>query len=129
MSTVTIDEAKIERAIEDALFDTVEMAKEKIKEITPRDAKRPPKDISQHVTWALRNSIDSEKKWKFEYIIWTQQGMISWESGSGVPDNYAWVQEFWSEYTPARSFLRKWITDNAKKMTDNFAKRFQEFVK
>ena len=50
MATMKLDTAKIERAMEMALLDSVMLLQEKILEITPRDPKRLPKDISAKIT-------------------------------------------------------------------------------
>lgn len=109
MSTLEIDFERIENAIEYALDDSIEILKEWIKKITPRDPLRPPKDMSQHVTGNLRNSIDNEKLSRFSYLIGTQKAELS----------YAGAQEFGTEHIPARSYLRQWLKDNKRRFVSN----------
>ena len=121
MSEVILDEAKIIRAMRWWLLSVSELAVEKISDIAPRDKERPPKDPTQKVTWNLKRSIWFEEISDLEFDIGVAQG--------DEAENYAWHQEFWTPNMEARSYLRKWIIDNAKEFTDHYAYVVDELLK
>lgn len=89
----------------DKLYDAIEYGMEaglqnlvpKIKEITPRDPNRMPKDPSQPVTGRLKDSIDYKQLEKFKFILGTLY----------KAPTYAYYQEFGTTKTPPRSYIRK----------------------
>lgn len=90
---------------------------------------RPPKMINwnwyEWVSWALKRSLDIEKLWKWEYIVWVKR----WPT-----EDYAGRQEFWWRdklwrNVPERSYLRKWIKDNDKEIINQIQKTFNELSK
>ena len=111
MSRVEFNENKLNFALKWAMQEVCNVAVEKIVEITPRDPARPPKDLSQKVTWNLKRSIWYEKVNDFHYKVWTTMDEV---------ESYAWAMEFWTEHIPARPFLRKWINDNKKELEKVF---------
>lgn len=116
MATMKLDTAKVERAMEMALLDSVMLLQEKILEITPRDPKRLPKNINAKVTWNLKRSIAYEQVWQFEFKVGTNQGEAE----------YWKFLEFGTAHMEPRSFLRKWILDNKDEVLENFKKRFKQ---
>jgi len=116
MATMKIDQAPINRALEMALLDSVQLLQEKIIEITPRDPKRLPKNTSVRVTGNLKRSIDYQQIKKFEYKIWTKQG----------ESEYWKFLEFGTVHMQPRSFLRKALIDNKDLIFANFWKRFKQ---
>ena len=111
-----IDQARIDRAMEMALLDSVQLLQEKILEITPRDPKRLPKDINAKVTWNLKRSIAYQQVWQFEFKIGTNQGEAE----------YWKFLEFGTPKMAPRSFLRKGIIDNKELVLKNFETRFKQ---
>jgi hypothetical protein len=110
--TFTFNEEQIKDAIEFALDDTVLMWRDFVRDITPRDPMRPPKNPNAKVTGNLKRSISSEKLWRFEHVIGTIQG----------EGEYGWFQEFWTRYMAPRSFVRLWLIEWEDKLVSNFAK-------
>lgn len=110
------DQSKVDRAMEVALVDSVQLLTNEIIKITPRDPKRPPKDPSRKVTGDLKRSIDYQQTGKFEFIIGTKQ----WEA------EYWKYLEFGTPRMAPRSFLRQWIADSKDKVLKNFSKRFAQ---
>lgn len=116
MAKMTIDTAKIERAMEMALVDSVQLLQERVLEITPRDPKRLPKNVNAKVTWNLKRSIAYQQVWQFEFKIGTNQGEAE----------YWKFLEFGTPHMAPRSFLRKGIIDNKDEVLANFKKRFKQ---
>lgn len=107
-----MDDERVMDAVEFALDDTVLMLKEKVRDITPRDPRRPPKDLSRKVTGNLKRSISSEKKWKYKHIIGTMQSVA----------NYGFHLEFWTRFMRPRSFLRLALIENEDEAKSHFIK-------
>lgn len=118
MAKMDLNTAKIEKAMEMALLDSVMLLQEKILEITPRDPARLPKDPNAKVTWNLKRSIDYQQIWQFEFKIGTKQGEAE----------YWKFLEFGTPRMQPRSFLRKWILDNKELVLKNFEKRFKQAI-
>lgn len=119
MAKVKFNQAKVNFATSWALVDTVQFLTKKVRDITPRDAKRPPKNLKAKVTWNLKNSIDYQKTSDFSYKIGTIQN-----------DAEYWrFLEFGTVYMKPRSFVRKWIIDNKEKASINFQRRFKQLIK
>jgi len=118
---------KVENAIWEALFSAVLNIVSDIKEITPRDLKRPPKNPNVSVTWSLERSIGWQKINKFQYKVWSKQGAKNdktWEA-----TNTYWEHlEYWTKYMKPRSFIRKWIYDNIDKTQKFFTKTLKKLL-
>jgi HK97 gp10 family phage protein len=89
-----------------------------ILKITPRDPKRPPKDLTAPITWNLKRSISYEKEDDFNFKIWTLQNEAEY-----------WKHlEFGTAWMPPRSFLRKWIIDNKDDIRKHFIKTLKKLI-
>lgn len=119
----TLDEKQLEDALEFALDDTVLRIRSMVRDIAPRDPRRPPKNPNAKVTGNLKRSINSEKVGKFSHIVGTNQGEAE----------YGWYQEFGTRFMPPRSFLRLAIIENEEVILQHFAKtakdRLRSFLK
>ena len=118
MAKFTIQDEKYKDALWVSILHTVDFLTKKIIEITPRDPKRPPKDPSQKITWNLKKSIENQEVEDLSYVIWSKQ----------TEAEYWPAQEYWTIYIPARSFLRKWLIDNAKKSLKVFETSMKTFL-
>jgi len=107
MSNFKMNWSVIPNAMEFALTDAVSFLTDRIIKITPRDPKRPPKDPSQKVTGNLKRSIKMNKLNNTKFEIWVQK----WPA-----NKYASYLEFGTSKMKSRSFLRKWLYDNQKKV-------------
>lgn len=116
MSTMKFDQARVDRAIEMALVDSVQLLQEEILKITPRDPRRPPKDPSRKITGDLKRSIDYQQVGQFEFKIGTKQGEAE----------YGKYLEFGTPRMAPRSFLRQGIIESKDLVLKNFAKRFKQ---
>ena len=121
MSELILDEIKIAKAMKWWLLSVSELAVEKISDIAPRDKDRMPKDPTQKVTWNLKRSIWFDEVSDLEFDIGVAQGDDA--------ENYAWHQEFGTPHMEARSYLRKWIIDNANEFTIHFTYVTQQLLK
>lgn len=110
------DQARVERAMEMALLDSVQLLQEEILKITPRDPKRPPKDPSRKITGSLKRSIDYQQVSQFEFVIGTKQGEAE----------YWKYLEFGTPRMEPRSFLRQGIIESKEMVLKNFEKRFKQ---
>jgi HK97 gp10 family phage protein len=119
MAKVKFNQAKVDFAMWWALLDSVQFLTKKVRDITPRDPKRPPKNLQAKVTWNLKNSIDFEKTSEFSYKIGTIQNEAE----------YGKFLEFGTAFMQPRSFVRKWIIDNKDKALTNFERRFKQLMK
>lgn len=74
------------------------------------------------VSWALKRSLDVEKLWKWEYIVWIKRWPTEW---------YWAIQEFWSDdwTIKSRSFLRETLRQDWKKIVNQIQKKFNELSK
>lgn len=130
-----INRAELDNAIEYALAWATFIAVDEISKITPRDKERMPQNINRKdwlephrnthfkpvnigwnwymwVSWALARSIWFQKMSWDKMKIW----VIKWSTL-----NYAAAQEFWVPgHIPERSYLRKWLFDNEKKIKATF---------
>lgn len=118
MSTMKFDQAKMDRAVEMALLDSVQLLQEEILKITPRDPRRPPKDPSRKITGDLKRSIDYQQVGQFEFVIGTKQGEAE----------YWKYLEFGTPRMAPRSFLRQGIIDSKDMVLKNFSLRFNQVL-
>lgn len=117
-----------ENALDNALEELSMEAVWNIQDITPRDLKRPPKDLNAKVTWSLKRSIWYERVWKMKYKVWSKmwaKNSLSWEDVT----TYWFDLEFWTKYMKPRSFIRKWVYDNLEKMQRFLAKSIKNKLK
>lgn len=111
---------KLHKALDQTLEQAVQFIVTKIHENTPRDLKRPPKDLSAHVTWTLKSSIGYQRKEELNYKVWSRQwtkNNKSWE----YAETYWERLEFWTKYMKSRSFIRKGVRENLAKIKSIFA--------
>lgn len=152
MSDFIFDSSQLEDLIDESVKVGAYMTLSLSQNRTPRDKERLPnpivlktKDVPQRnirkwnkkyyrkpvningqwyegVSWALKRSLDIEKLWKWEYIVWVKR----WPT-----EKYAEVQEFGSNdgIIPSRSFLRETLTQDGKKIIDQVQKTFNELIK
>lgn len=74
------------------------------------------------VSWALKRSLDIQKLWIWEYIVWVKRWPTEW---------YWEVQEFWSldGTIKSRSFLRETLKQDSKQIINQIEKTFNELSK
>ena len=142
MAEFSLDTLAIEKSIDESLMITSNILVTKVREITPRDKKRLPKNtidrkdgkkpfshynpvqINWHwyewVTWNLKRSIWMEKISSWNYAVW----IIKW-----VTEEYWKHLEFWTDIMEERSFLRKWLVDNEKQLISVMKNNFNILLK
>ncbi len=140
MAEFSLDTLAIEKSIDETLTIASNILVVKVRENTPRDKKRLPKNtidrkdgkkpfrsshfkpvqINWHwyewVTWNLKRSIWMEKVWSWNYAVW----IIKW-----VTEEYWKHLEFWTDTMEERSFLRKWLVDNEKELISVMKNNFK----
>jgi len=117
-----------ENALDNALEELSQEAVSYVQDITPRDLKRPPKNLNAKVTGSLKRSIWYERSWKFKYKVWSKmwaKNTLSWEE----TNNYWFYLEFWTKFMKPRSFLRKWIYWNLNKLQKFLEKKLKNKLK
>lgn len=144
MAEFSLNTYAIEKSIDESLSITSNLLVTKVRENTPRDKKRLPKNTinrkdgkkpfrSSHykpvqinwnwyewVTWNLKRSISMEKLSNTNYAV----GIIKW------PTEEYWKHlEFWTDNMEERSFLRKWLVDNKKYLTKVMKNNFNILLK
>lgn len=122
MVTVTIDNIRIEKAIDFAVLAGAQVLEAKIVEITPRDLARPPKDPSRKVTGNLKRSIWTQRIDSGKYLV----GVRQWYLNAA---KYGAYLEFWTVRMAPRSFLRKWIEDNINLIQNVIKQAFSQYLK
>jgi hypothetical protein len=73
-----LDDEKIKDALEFGMDDVVLMLEGEVKDITPRDPTRLPKNPNAPVTGNLKRSIKSDKISKYKHIIGTLQNAANY---------------------------------------------------
>ncbi len=140
MAEFSLDTLAIEKNIDETLTIASNILVVKVRENTPRDKKRLPKNtidrkdgkkpfrsshfkpvqINWHwyewVTWNLKRSIWMEKIWSWNYAVW----IIKW-----ITEEYWKHLEFWTDTMEERSFLRKWLVDNEKELISVMKNNFK----
>lgn len=140
MAEFSLDTLAIEKSIDETLTIASNILVVKVRENTPRDKKRLPKNtidrkdgkkpfrsshfkpvqINWHwyewVTWNLKRSIWMEKVWSWNYAVW----IIKW-----ITEEYWKHLEFWTDTMEERSFLRKWLVDNEKELISVMKNNFK----
>jgi len=144
MSKFSLNTIALKRSIDESVQITSNILVAKVREITPRDKDRLPKNnidrldgetpersshykpvqIEWHwyewVTWNLKRSIWMQKIWEWRYVVWVNQ----WYT-----EEYWRVLEFWTDDIEKRSFLRQWLEDNEKELTYMLKSNFTKLLK
>ena len=144
MSEFSLNAIALKRSIDESVQITSNTLISKVREITPRDKDRLPKNnidridwktpersshykpvqIDGHwyewVTWNLKRSIWMQKVWDWRYVVWVNQ----WYT-----EEYWRVLEFWSDDVEKRSFLRQWLDENKNELTYILKSNFSKLLK
>jgi len=144
MSKFSLNTIALKRSIDESVQITSNILVAKVREDTPRDKERLPKNnidrldgktpqrsshykpvqIDGHwyewVTWNLKRSIGMEKVWPWRYVVWVNQ----W-----ITEEYWIALEFWTDYIEERSFLRQWLEKNEKELVHILKSNFSNLLK
>ena len=113
--------------VKSALWLVAEEFADDIRSITPRDPKRPPKDLSQPVTGNLQRSISYEVNDNLEAVVGVDMQYEGKETKTPLLE-YARYQEFWTPTMRPRSYLRRWVVKFGEKVLKNFAFYLKKFL-
>ncbi len=144
MAEFSLNTIALKRSIDESVQITSNILTSKVREITPRDKDRLPKNnidrkdwkapersshykpvqIEWHwyewVTWNLKRSIWMQKIWEWRYVV----GVNQW-----VTEEYWRVLEFWTDDIEKRSFLRQGLDENRKELTYILKSNFTKLLK
>lgn len=119
-NTINFDNFRkqLEKAVEWAMVEVAEVLRNEILTVTPRDPKRPPKDLGQRVTGNLKRSIISSIENGIAY---------AWVSSVGEAVAYAEYLEYGTSRMIARSYIQS--TRDNPRVQEKLRKKFESTIR